>query len=100
MGYFFFGYFFIYDVDDVSELNEEDVWDLGVDGLFDNIFMYDGIFSSRVDSFDMYWFLNMGRRWMGVEYELGLFVVFVDYSSRGYGCFLYKLVGSYVNYIV
>lgn len=98
LGYSSSGYSSTHDVDDVSELNEEDVWDLGADGSPDNIPTHDGISSSRADSSDTYRFLNTGRRWMGVEHEPGLSAAFADHSSRGYGRSPHKLVGSYVNY--
>lgn len=68
LGYLLVYNIFIYDLDDVSELYEEDVWDFGVDGLCSNNFMLDGNFSnSRLDSFDIYWFLNIGMRWVGFD---------------------------------
>lgn len=70
MGYLFLLYNVVYDIDVVSEFNEEDVWDLGNDGLFD---------INRVESLDIYGYVNFGRRWMGIDNkEFGLFVVFVE----------------------
>jgi hypothetical protein len=82
----------VHDTDAVSELNEEDVWDLGTDGSAD-----DASDGTRADTSDPYRFLNTGRRWKGIEKEPGLSVAFAD-NSRGYGLSPHKLMGGYANY--
>lgn len=81
----------VHDTDDVSELNEEDVWDLGTDGSADDAP------SNRAESSDTYGYMNSGRRWVGIEKEPGLSAAFAE-NSRPYGLSPHKLVGGYANY--
>ncbi|KAG0582352.1 hypothetical protein KC19_3G053300 [Ceratodon purpureus] len=94
LGYSSSSYNSVHDTDSVSELNEEDIWDLGTDGSPDDASAHD---SGRADTSDPYRFLNTGRRWKGIEKEPGLSVAFAD-SSRPYGLSPHKLVGGYANY--
>lgn len=80
----------VHDTDSVSELNEEDVWDLGTEGSAE-----DGA-SNRAESSDTYGYVNSGRRWTGIEKEPGLSAAFAE-SSRPYGISPHKLVGGYAN---
>ena len=84
----------LHDTDAVSELNEEDVWDLGTEGSPDDVSAHDSI---RADTSDPHRYLNAGRRWKGIEKEPGLSVAFAD-STRPYGLSPHKLVGGYANY--
>lgn len=94
LGYSSSSYNSVHDTDAVSELNEEDVWDLGTDGSPDDASAHDSV---RADTSEPYRFLNTGRRWKGIEKEPGLSVAFAD-TTRAYGHSPHKLVGGYANY--
>lgn len=88
LGYSSSSYNAVHDTDAVSELNEEDVWDLGNDGSSD---------TNRAESSDTYGYVNPGRRWMGIDNkEPGLSAAFAE-NTRPYGLSPHKLVGGYAN---
>jgi hypothetical protein len=77
------------DSDELSELNEADVWEIGASGSPDDrlgrneVAGYDGT-PNKSDSSDTYRYLNSGRRWLGLDKEPGLSMAFGD-SGRQYG---------------
>lgn len=90
LGYSSSSYNAVHDTDSVSELNEEDVWNLGTDGEdFPSS-------NNRAESSYVNSSAAGSRRWLGIGEEPGLSVAFAE-SSRPYGLSPHKLVGGYSN---